>query len=48
MIIEERDHWSETVTRMRDHEIEVARDSARSQHDKRHAAHEHWFEAEIA
>ena len=33
---------------MRDHEIEVTRHSARSQHDEGHASHEHWFEAERA
>jgi hypothetical protein len=33
---------------MCDHEIEVARDSARSKHHKGHASHEHWLEAERA
>lgn len=33
---------------MRDHEIEVARHSARSQHHKGHASHEHWVETERA
>jgi hypothetical protein len=33
---------------MRDHEVEVARDSARSEHHQGHASHEHGLEAKRA
>ena len=47
-VVEESDRTSKTVAWMRDHEIEVTRHSARSQHHKGHASHEHWLEAEGA
>jgi hypothetical protein len=46
--VEQRDHLPETVAWMRDHEIEIARHSARSQHHKSYSSDQYWLEAEAA